>query len=391
MSNDPAGGTRQQPPRIGVYAGRASSHSWLWLADLFDHVVPLDEKTFASGLEKLDVVCISGGDTFGLAEHLGERGAERLDRFVRDGGTYVGICAGACLCLRSSRPPLSWFNFTEGTIGNIAPEAPEPLWQNLKYSCSYGACEVFHPVRGEVELVTHEGDRFTAPLYGGPAILPGTGMSVLAKFDGFCEGTGFITDEATARSTYLGRAAVVEQPMGRGRLLLCSPHLEHPGYGKANRSLVQLITGPATVPEKSRARSHTQIPLPRTHPRTHPQIHPMKRPVDSIALRNARKQPEDRLFWLAAARRMVARGSKALRRRETGLLRPLLLVEGRSDPGCRPSGSPRQPGHGDGSGAHLLSALREEGGSGTRKAARDPRQPEGALCRRGGHRARGRG
>ena len=63
-------------PRIGVYAGSGTSHSWLWFADLFERmgfldVVFLQEKAVKTkGLAGLDILAVSGGDTFAVAEAL---------------------------------------------------------------------------------------------------------------------------------------------------------------------------------------------------------------------------------------------------------------------------------------------------------------------------------
>ena len=83
---------KTKSPKIGVYAGSGTSHSWLWFVDLFEKqgfydLVFLDE--FAIQDQKtqgLDVLVISGGDTFGVAEHLGKKGALAIDKFVAQGG-----------------------------------------------------------------------------------------------------------------------------------------------------------------------------------------------------------------------------------------------------------------------------------------------------------------
>ena len=51
----------------------------------------------AGGLSNLDVLIHPGGTGGGQAKHLGRDGREAIRDFVRDGGGFVGICAGAYL------------------------------------------------------------------------------------------------------------------------------------------------------------------------------------------------------------------------------------------------------------------------------------------------------
>src|SRR3990170_3434656 len=94
---------------IGIYCGDGASHSWLWFAGLADRVnlrgiKILDEHDVLDGaLNNLQSLFISGGDTFGIAKALGEKGANEIETFVKNGGKYIGACAGAYLPLHSSK------------------------------------------------------------------------------------------------------------------------------------------------------------------------------------------------------------------------------------------------------------------------------------------------
>ena len=103
----------QNQPVIGIYVGHGASHSWTWFADIFEkfgcyNVKFIDEADVEKGLlTDCNVFFISGGDTFAIAEGLGKPGAEEIERFVINGGIYIGSCAGAYLPLRSSLKPLN--------------------------------------------------------------------------------------------------------------------------------------------------------------------------------------------------------------------------------------------------------------------------------------------
>src|SRR3989338_1250708 len=63
-------------PKIGIYIGNGSSHSWLWLVELFEKY-GLYDISFLKGkdilrdeLNNIDVFVVSGGDTFAIAEEI---------------------------------------------------------------------------------------------------------------------------------------------------------------------------------------------------------------------------------------------------------------------------------------------------------------------------------
>jgi len=245
--NDQAAG-----PQVGIYVGSGASHSWTWFADIFDRaglysVLFLTEKEIEAGaLEGCDVFFVSGGDTFAIAEGLGRSGAEEIEKFVRRGGTYMGTCAGAYLPLNSSLPPLDRFNFISTRIQNLTKNLPVPKQKSEKFCTAYGCRYVFHPVREEVNmeltgLGEDEDNTVTAPLYGGPVLLPSDDIEVLAKYVEFTDRTEFLIDDEIALKTVLGNIAAARKKFGRGFYYLFGPHFEHPDFPEANRILLNII------------------------------------------------------------------------------------------------------------------------------------------------------
>jgi len=238
-------------PKIGIYAGSGTSHSWLWFVDMFEkmgffNLFFLDETAVkGDGLDHLDVIVISGGDTFAVAESLGQRGAEKIRSFVVHGGTYIGSCAGAYLPMNSSKKPLNMFNFVDVKITNLSKTLPESVKDSCKFCTSYGCDFVFHPVREEVRLKPTNTfsaiSEFSAPLYGGPGMKVSDPTTVLAYYCGFTEKTSFLVNEAIASKTLVGQAAVVRIPSGNGCFYLFGPHLEHPNYPDANKCVADAI------------------------------------------------------------------------------------------------------------------------------------------------------
>ena len=241
---------------IGIYMGSGSSHSWLWFVEILDrmglyHVDFVDEKAIlTNGLEPLQVLLMSGGDTFAIAEGLGAEGSNRLRRFIEGGGLYIGTCAGAYLPLRSSMDYLNQFNFVDVKISNISRRLSEPERHTLqKVACSsYGCDFVYHVVREDVLLEMLNGyqtdgrKEIVAPLYGGPSMLPSEDIEPIATYKGFTEKTKFLVEEELAERTLIGNIAVAKKSMGKGHLYIFGPHFEHPHYPSCNLFLSEVIS-----------------------------------------------------------------------------------------------------------------------------------------------------
>ena len=243
------------PPQIGIYTGSGASHSWLWFVEILDrmgfyHVHFVEEKDILSNaLEAMDVLLMSGGDTFAIAEGLGAEGSDKLRGFIEGGGLYIGTCAGAYLPLRSSMDFLNQFNFIDVKISNISRRLSETERSSFqKYACSsYGCDFVFHVVREDVILEMVNGYEWDgkkeviAPLFGGPSMLPSEDIEVIATYKGFTKKTKFLVEEGLAERTLIGNIAVAKKSMGKGHLYIFGPHFEHPHYPSCNLFLAEVI------------------------------------------------------------------------------------------------------------------------------------------------------
>jgi glutamine amidotransferase-like uncharacterized protein len=242
-------------PQIGIYTGSGASHSWLWFVEILDrtgfyHVHFVDERDILSNaLEPLNVLLMSGGDTFAVAEGLGTEGSHKLRSFIEGGGLYIGTCAGAYLPLRSSMEFLNQFNFINVKISNISRRLSETERSSFqRYACSsYGCDFVFHVVREEVVLKMMNGyqadgkEEMIAPLFGGPSMLPSDDIEPIATYKGFTKKTKFLVEKELAEKTLMGNIAVAKKSMGRGHLYIFGPHFEHPDYPWCNLFLAEVI------------------------------------------------------------------------------------------------------------------------------------------------------
>jgi len=241
----PAVNHRVEMPKIVVFAGRGSSHSWTWFADFLERMGTCDVR-FLGSREFIDslarepgTVVISGGDGYAVSNTLKGGGFVRLREYMERGGRYVGICAGAYLPLPSKLPPFSEFNISSTRIENIecsSKRNDDPP----RVSVPYGACSILHPVRGKVEIKSGS-SRTWAPLYGGPVFREPEDDEVVLRYSGFGEDTEFQVERGRAEAMVLGKPAAIHCRHGRGSLLLLGPHLEHPNYPDANAVLANLL------------------------------------------------------------------------------------------------------------------------------------------------------
>lgn len=204
----------------------------------------LDVRGFAESLgDRRSTAVISGGDAYAIASALSKDGFARLERFIRSGGRYVGICAGAYLPLPTSVPSMSEFNLCSVKIENIARGLPACESESPRLGVDYCDRRIIHPVRGEVLLISDDVS-VKAPVYGGPIFREPSDERVVGRFSGFTEKTEVQIDAENAAGMVLGRPAAIEARYGAGKMLLLSPHLEHPLYPEANLLFMGLLRLP---------------------------------------------------------------------------------------------------------------------------------------------------
>ena len=101
-----------RPVKTGVYAGRGISGNgaveWFRIVQsspeldltLLDAAMIRD-----GGLDGLDLLVMPGGSSPEIKRELGTNGTARLRDFIRNGGGYIGTCAGCCLMMEEAPDP----------------------------------------------------------------------------------------------------------------------------------------------------------------------------------------------------------------------------------------------------------------------------------------------
>ncbi len=98
--------SNQPPLKVGVFMDNGSSGigamEWCRLVNAspeMDLTLLDGGRIRAGGLDNLDLLVMPGGDSKAQYRSLGKDGAVRLKAFLRDGGGYIGTCAGCAILL----------------------------------------------------------------------------------------------------------------------------------------------------------------------------------------------------------------------------------------------------------------------------------------------------
>ena len=161
-------------------------------------------------LRAFDLVVFSGGSGSAQAEAIGEAGRSNVREYVRNGGGYVGICAGAYLACSNFAWGLGILN--AGTVSN--------KWRRgqgfMDIELTEDGRRLLGDVRGTFKVRYHNGPiirpagRTDVPPYTPVAFF----RSEMAEFG---SPVGVMVDSpAQARGTF-----------GRGRVFISSPHPEN--------------------------------------------------------------------------------------------------------------------------------------------------------------------
>lgn len=114
--------------KVGYYVdnGSRSNGAYQW-AQLLFHSPQLDvtllmaEDIRAGQLDGLDLLVIPGGSSESQVKALGDEGKKKVQDFVRNGGAYVGICAGFhCTLDRKERLQIMPYKYLNGAGGAAA-------------------------------------------------------------------------------------------------------------------------------------------------------------------------------------------------------------------------------------------------------------------------------
>ena len=178
-------------------------------------------------LKDFDVVIFSGGSGSKEAAAIGDAGREEVRRFVREGGGYVGICAGAYLACTG----FSW------GVGVLNAKTVSNKWKR-----GSGEVEVeFTPLARETAGLA-EGKQ-TIHYANGP-IITADNREGIAPFEPVAMFRTELAENDSPEGAMVNSPAIVRGVFGKGRVISSSPHPEQTeGMERFAESAVRWVAG----------------------------------------------------------------------------------------------------------------------------------------------------
>lgn len=161
-------------------------------------------------VKKFDAIVLPGGSGSSQAAKLEELGKNNIKQFVRDGGGYIGICAGSYLAS-------SHYDWSLGLINARA-------WDRPHWSRGKGMVDLRMTSQGQSSLGI-SASNVKISYAQGPLLVPDndpdlSGYEVLARFD------SEISKNGAQPGAMTGTHAIIRSFYGQGRVICFSPHPE---------------------------------------------------------------------------------------------------------------------------------------------------------------------
>jgi hypothetical protein len=160
-------------------------------------------------LKDFDVVIFTGGSGHTEADALGEKGREEVREFVRGGGGYLGICAGAYLACSG----FSW------GVGVLNAKTVSQKWRR-----GVGEVQIEATPLGK-ETVAIAPEKRGIRYANGPIIQPDTRTDIPA-FEPLAHFRTELAENGSPAGAMINTPAIARGVCGKGRVIISSPHPE---------------------------------------------------------------------------------------------------------------------------------------------------------------------
>jgi len=201
---------------VAVYddAGATSSKEKLIVAlgksERFEVTRLKAEAIRAGKLTDYRVVMLPGGSSSKQGATLGEEGREEIRRFVKRGGGYIGICAGAYLATSDYEWSLHILN--------------AKVLDRKHWARGVADVEISLSAAGK-ELLGVTSDRLTLGYHQGPLLAP-AGKDGLPEYRELAKFEAEVAKNGAPIGVMIGTTAIAAADFGEGRVLCFSPHPE---------------------------------------------------------------------------------------------------------------------------------------------------------------------
>ena len=208
--------------------GHATVRSELKLDQAGDIQVHRVDNTLieAGVLEQFDVFFAPGGSGSAQARELGKKGRDAVRQFVKGGGGYVGICAGAYLASRSQKRP--YLGILNADIADF-----DRGRDVVTVELTDAGRKLLGSTERELKINYRNG-----PVWG-----PGSRLAPACEVLGVFRTEVFPTNRTT-HVTMTGAPALLAGSYGKGRIICSSPHPEGTaGLEEVFRRMIRYAAG----------------------------------------------------------------------------------------------------------------------------------------------------
>ena len=162
-------------------------------------------------LSKFDIIIFSGGSGSKQAEAIGEKGKENIRNFIKNGGGYLGICAGMYLAT-------SGFDWSLGILNAETVSTTE--WKRGKGFVDLELTDDGKNILGGVSGL------FKCRYSSGP-LLKNMNLENLPPFTTVAYFRSEISENAVTEGVMIDTPAIVYSTYGEGKVFVISTHPEN--------------------------------------------------------------------------------------------------------------------------------------------------------------------
>ena len=251
IGEPPAAGPEKEPLKVAVYAdlgpsGIGAAEWYRIVNDSPDMTLKLIDGAGvrAGGLAGQDLFIMPGGSSSNEYTSLGLDGIARMKDFIRDGGGYIGTCAGCCLLMDGPRRArvMPW-----NTLGS----EPDLFYPQVKIN--EAGAKALGLKAGNHKMRYHGGPLMRATTN----VIEGASFELWGTVDSECTYRGRVNKAKRMH----GAAAILGGTYGRGRVFVTSMH---PEYYEAMHYIVvaaiRYVTGrEVKIPRPQRRRGDLSV------------------------------------------------------------------------------------------------------------------------------------
>ena len=208
---------RTRPIKVAIFDGKGASDGGIENVTARIKSIPQASVTRVKAaewakldLKPFDVVVFSGGSGSAQAEAIGEAGRDNVREYVRGGGGYVGVCAGAYLACS---------NFSWG-LGILNAETVSSKWKRGQAFVDLELTDEGRKLLGDVK------GTFKVRYHNGPIIKP-AGSTDLPAYTPVTLFRSEIAGYGSPAGVMVNSPAQAIGAFGKGRVFISSPHPEN--------------------------------------------------------------------------------------------------------------------------------------------------------------------